>query len=167
MKMWLLTIVTGPLILTSCIHLTYSESEIRSMLVGSWATSNSFETNATSTRIQLKSRGKTTFDADGTLVSVTDSLMTIDVPEGKLPVDYHAVVQAKWVISGQVLRISRTAEEISGRDEISRKFIESDGMRKLRAKSPTESVYNLQNISPQKIIALDSQGSLSTFTREK
>ncbi len=160
-------ILTALVLVTSCADRTYSESEIRSLLVGSWVFSSSFETNAAATHIQLKSHGKTTFKEDGTMVSTGDSLMTVDVSEGRLPVDYHAVVRAKWVVNGQALRIARTAEEISARDEISRKFIESDGMRKLRSESPTESVYSFQAISRRKIVALDSHGARTTYTREE
>lgn len=153
------------LTLTSCVHRPYSEAELRSFVVGLWRTSSSFETNAADTRIMTKSHGKTTFKGDGTLISETDTLMRITVPEGEVPVEYHAVVHGNWSIDGQNLRTSRTSEEIEPRDELSRKFIESDGMRKLRSQSPTNFVYILRHVSARKIVALDAHGGRTTYRR--
>ena len=110
--------------------------------------------------------GKTTFNGDGTMISETDTLMRIDVPEGQVPVKYRAVVHGKWFVEAQRLHTSRTSEEIVAKDEISRKFIESEGMKKLRSQSPSEFVRTL-TISTLKILALDGDGSRTSYTRAK
>jgi hypothetical protein len=62
--------------------------------------------------------------------------------------------------------MSRTSEKVTAKDEISRKFIESEGMKQLRSESPKEFVYTLI-ISPGKIVALDTCEERTTYTREK
>ena len=166
MKIYSLTVAVALFSLTSCTHRTYSESEIRSRLVGSWRTSTSFETNAATTHIALKSIGKALFNSDGTGTSEDDNLMKIDVPEGRLTIEYRAIVHKKWSVNGQRLYISRTSEEITAKDEISRKFIESEGMKKLRSRSPTEFDYTL-TVYPLKIVALSSDGTKTTYTRQE
>ena len=166
MKIYAFTVAIAILSLTSCSHHIYSESELRSRLAGSWDTSTSFETNTATTHIVLKSIGKATFEEDGTVISETDSLMKIDVPEGQLPVEYRAVVHGKWSIDGQTLHTSRTSEEITAKNEISRKFIESNGMKKLCSESATTFVYAL-NVYSRKIVAVDSYGSRTVYTRKK
>jgi hypothetical protein len=151
--------------LTSCVHRPYSEAELRTLFLGSWKTSTSFETNAPDTHILTKSHGKVTFQGDGRVVSETDTLMRITVPEGEVPVAYHAVVHGTWSIDGQNLRTSRASEEIKPMDELSRKFIESDGMRKLRSQSPTNFVYTLRQISAREIVASDAYGARTTYRR--
>jgi len=93
--------------------------------------------------------------------------MRIKVPEGEVPVAYHAVVHGNWSIDGQMLRTSRTSEEINPKDEVSQKFIEREGMSKLRSQSPTNFVYTLRHISAQKIVALDAQGTRTTYRRDE
>jgi hypothetical protein len=166
MKACLLAVTVALVSLTSCAHRTYSEQGLGSVLVGSWNTLTSFETNAATTRIVSKSIGKTTFHGDGTMVSEADTLMRIDVSEGQLPVEYRAVVHEKWFVAGHRLHTSRTSEEITAKDEVSRKFIESEGMKKLRSESPREFIYTL-TVSPRKIVALDSHGLRTIYTREK
>jgi hypothetical protein len=166
MKACSLAVLVALLCLTSCARRTYPESELRSLLVGSWNTSSLFETNTPATRIELKSIGKTAFNSDGTITSESDTLMRVRLTEGELPVEYHAVVHGNWSVSGQRLHMSRTSEKVTAKDEISRKFIESEGMKQLRSESPTEFVHTL-TISPGKIVALDAYGERTTYTREK
>jgi hypothetical protein len=108
----------------------------------------------------------TTFKGDGTKISETDALMKINVPEGQVLVAYRAVVHGNWSIDGQILRTSRASEEINPKDESSRKFMEREGMRKLRQQSPTNFVSTLRHISPRKIVALDAQGGRTTYRRD-
>jgi hypothetical protein len=167
MKACSLAILLVLLSLTSCVQRPYSEAELRTLFLGSWNTSTSFETNAADTRIVTESHGKTTFKGDGTLLSEKDTLMRITVPEGDVPVAYHAIVHGNWSIDGQNFRTSRISEEINPKDEFSRKFIEREEMRKLRSQSPTNSVYTLRHISPRKIVALDAQGARTTYGRDE
>jgi hypothetical protein len=115
----------------------------------------------------LESHGKTTFNNDGSMISETDSLMTIKIPEGNLPVAYSAVVHGKWSVGDQMLRTSRTSEEVTAKNEISRKFIDAQEMTKLRSESETDFVYRIKRISPRKIVTLDSDGSQTIYTRKK
>lgn len=164
MKACSFAILVALFVLASCARRTYSDTELRSLMIGSWNTTTLFETNTPGTRIVTKSTGMTTFTGDGTMKSEYDALMTISITDGQLPVEYHAVVHGNWSVSGERLRTSRTSEEITAKDQVSRNFLEREEMKKLRSQAPTESFYSL-TVSRRKVIALDSHGGQTTYTR--
>ncbi|MFN7140688.1 MAG: hypothetical protein ACK4UN_15235, partial [Limisphaerales bacterium] len=92
----------------------------------------------------MQSTGESTFNDDGTMISKTENLMVIRVPEGRLPVKFSAVVYGQWSANDQQLFTSRTSEEITAHDDLSRRFIEHEKMAKLRSESPTNFTYNLK-----------------------
>lgn len=152
--------------LTSCGQRSYSDREVKALFLGPWKTSTSFESTSPDTHIRIRSQGRATFNDDGTVVFETDSLMTITVPEGELPVSYHAVVYGSWWIDGQQLRTSRASELVEPMDALSRRFIEGEGMKKLRSRGSTNFVFTLKHLSPRKIVTLDASGSRTTYRRE-
>lgn len=156
-------LATG-LFLVSCAH-NASEPELKSLLTGTWNTSSHFATNTGTTRIVTQAQGHATFQADGAMVQESASVMTISLPEGELVVNYHAVVQGQWSLSGYSLRITRTGEEITPKDEASRKFIEHTDMKKLRAQGPAQFDFTLQRVSAGSVVAVDAQGARTIYTR--
>jgi hypothetical protein len=152
---------------TSCSQRAHSDSEVRSLIIGSWRTSTSFKTTEDDTHIVLKSTGTTAFNADGSMKAESHTLMTITVPEGSVPIDFHAVVHGEWAIVDQALRITRMLEEVTGRDETSERFITSEGMMKLRAESAAQFLYRFKRISSTKIMTYDDDGFRTTYTRDR
>lgn len=165
MKHVTFAVLFAALITTSCGRRAYSDAELRSLLTGDWRTSTSFRTAAGDTRIVSQTTGTTTFNADGSLKSESRTLMTITTPEGSVPVDFKAVVHGTWAIDGQALMTTRVSEDVTGSDEMSAKFITSEGVMKMRAESPTQFVYRFKGISPTRIVTADEQGFRTTYTR--
>ncbi|MCB1088055.1 MAG: hypothetical protein KDM63_13475, partial [Verrucomicrobiae bacterium] len=120
---------------------------MRTIITGRWETSTSYETTGNDTHIAVVGTGMIEFKADGTMIDEGDNLMTFTVPEGELAINYHAVVHGEWALDGQRLRLTRLSEEITGRDEISERFITSEKMVKLRAESATQFTLKFKRIS--------------------